>query len=668
MVMIKKLLIANRGEIACRILRSAQRLGISTVAVYSDADIHAQHVTLADEAIRLGSAPATESYLHTERLIAAAHRTGADAIHPGYGFLSENADFAGACEDAVLNFVGPSSQAIRTMGAKSEAKKIMAKAGVVLIPGYHGDEQSDERLLQEAQTIGYPVLIKASAGGGGRGMRIVESCEQFTKELTSARRESASAFGNDHVLLERYLRAPRHIEVQIFGDHQGNYVHLFERDCSVQRRHQKIIEEAPAPGMNEEIRQGICQSAIAAARAIDYIGAGTVEFLLDSSGEHYFMEMNTRLQVEHPVTEFITGFDLVEWQLLIASGESLPATQETIQINGHSVEARLCAENPERNFMPSTGRIQHLRFPGNDSTLRIDTGVRTGDEVSFYYDPMVAKVIAWGQDRAQASRRLADALDGIEVVGIITNASYLARLCRHDAFLKGEVHTGFIEEHGEGLKPPSASVDPNALAIAAISILKRQHQSREASPIVSADPRSPWYQTDNWRLNTTGYQSFKFRVDKQDYPVKVMRHIFDQYTLIIDEKTVGISGEYVGDNEWRVTVDGMQTRATVVRAKETLIVFYRAQRHDITHVDPLIEEGDVGLDSGRLTAPLPGKIISIAVQPGEKVSRGTTLLVLEAMKMEHNIVASSSGTVAEVRYQVGDLVDEEAELIVLENG
>ena len=663
--MIKKLLIANRGEIACRIIKTAKRLGVRTVAVYSDADANAQHVALADEAVRVGPAAVNESYLVAERIVAAAVQTGADAIHPGYGFLSENAPFAAACETAGINFVGPPSSAINAMGSKSEAKKIMSAAAVPLIPGYHGDDQTDSLLAKEADAIGYPVLIKASAGGGGRGMRVVETAEDFDKELNAARRESKGAFGDDHVLLEKYLGKPRHIEVQIFADTHGNFVHLFERDCSIQRRHQKVIEEAPAPGISQSVREAICASAIAAARAIDYVGAGTVEFLLDTTGEHYFMEMNTRLQVEHPVTELITGFDLVEWQLLVASGEPLPAQQSDIRINGHAVEGRLYAENPKKKFMPSTGVIQHLRFPEGDPAIRIDTGVRSGDEVSFYYDPMIAKVVAWGEKRTEAAHRLADALDDTEVVGIVSNATYLADMCRHEAFLSGDVHTGFIDEHARALDRPETVPDANALAVGAVALLETQGSEHRRQAAASGDPHSPWHQTNSWRVNGGGQQALRLGTGKEEHRVLARTLADGSYELTVGDTTVSARGTHQHEYEWLTTVDGFTGRASVVPSGPQLTVFRDAKRYELVNLDAIPEADDTALAGGKLLAPLPGKVISIAVEAGQKVAKGTTLLVLEAMKMEHNIIAAAAGTVTEIRFAVGDLVDEDAELIVL---
>ena len=539
--MFKRLLIANRGEIACRVIRTARQLGIRCIAVWSDADEDALHVEMADEAYRIGPAPARESYLDIGAILGAAERAGAGAVHPGYGFLSENADFAEACAARGIVFVGPPAAAIRAMGSKSEAKRLMDAAGVPLVPGYHGADQSPERLRREAEAIGWPVLLKASAGGGGRGMRAVERAEDFDAALAGAKREAAAAFGDDAMLIERYVAQSRHVEVQVFADRHGNFVHLFERDCSAQRRHQKVIEEAPAPGVGGELRAAMCEAAIAAARAIGYEGAGTVEFLLDRGGEFWFMEMNTRLQVEHPVTELVTGTDLVEWQLRVAGGEPLPLAQDEIAVHGHAIEARLYAEDPARGFLPSTGHLVHLHVPEGDagsgpgreegradgatvgaSGIRVDTGVRTGDTVSMYYDPMIAKVIAWGPDRDAAADRLAAALAATEVVGLSANAAFLHALVTHPRFRAADIHTRFIEERMEDLIP--ADADPpteDDLAVAAWAIAARDDAAAGERPGVvdgagdgggdGGDPWSPWNRRDHWRMNGAGVNgSFAF--------------------------------------------------------------------------------------------------------------------------------------------------------------
>src|SRR5512134_593019 len=509
--MFDKILIANRGEIACRIARSARRLGIRTVAVYSEADAGARHVALADEAHLLGPAAARDSYLRGERIIEVALGSGAEAIHPGYGFLSENAAFAEACAAAGIVFVGPPPAAIRAMGDKSAAKAIMERAGVPLVPGYHGADQSPAVLQQAADRIGYPVLIKASAGGGGKGMRVVERAAEFAPALASAQREALSAFGDDRVLLEKYLPRPRHIEVQVFADSQGNVLHLFERDCSVQRRHQKVLEEAPAPGMTRERRRHMGEAAVAAARAIGYANAGTVEFIADQDGNFHFMEMNTRLQVEHPVTEMITGLDLVEWQLRVAAGEALPLGQDDLAINGHAIEARVYAEDPAKNFLPSVGRISHLRLPEESAHLRVDTGVRQGDEISMFYDPMIAKLIVWDADRRSALRRLRHALTEFQVVGVSTNLQFLSAVAAHPAFASAELDTGLIARHRAELLPEAVPASDAILAVAALSELMRIDAEAERDASRSGDPWSPWQRRDGWRLNEDNHHMLLFR-------------------------------------------------------------------------------------------------------------------------------------------------------------
>ncbi|MCW8997807.1 MAG: acetyl-CoA carboxylase biotin carboxylase subunit, partial [Kangiellaceae bacterium] len=495
---IHKLLIANRGEIACRIIRTAQRMGIECVAVYSDADKNAQHVKLADEAWYIGESPAKDSYLKADTILEIAKKSGANGIHPGYGFLSENAEFAQKCSDNNVIFVGPPVGAIEAMGSKSEAKSIMQNAGVPLVQGYHGDDQSESLLQQEADKIGYPLLIKATAGGGGKGMRVVESSSDFIDALNSCKREAISSFGDDQVLIEKYLTKPRHVEIQVFADNQGNAVHLFERDCSVQRRHQKVIEEAPAPGLTSETREAMGQVAIKAAQAIGYSGAGTVEFLYDEDGSFYFMEMNTRLQVEHPVTEMITGLDLVEWQITVANGLDLPLLQDQLSINGHAFEARIYAEDPNNDFLPATGNISYMGLPVTNANVRVDSGIVSGDTVSVYYDPMIAKLIVWDKDRNSALARLRGALSDFHVAGLTTNIEFLHQLASNDAFIKADLDTHFLDKHGEELTTADQSLSNDILAVASLFVMLRQSEAHTAD---GEDPYSPWNTTSGWRLN-----------------------------------------------------------------------------------------------------------------------------------------------------------------------
>jgi 3-methylcrotonyl-CoA carboxylase alpha subunit len=669
----KSLLIANRGEIACRVARTAKRLGMRVIAIYSEADKDALHVAMADEAHLLGPAPAAESYLNVERIVAAAKASGAEAVHPGYGFLSENAEFAEACARAKIVFVGPPAKAMRAMGDKARAKDLMEKTGVPLVPGYHGADQGEKTLKAAAQKIGYPVLIKASAGGGGKGMKIVERPADFSEALASAKREAKSAFGDDRVLVEKYLTRPRHIEMQVFADAHGNCIHLWERDCSIQRRHQKVLEEAPAPGMTEKRRAAMGKAAVAAAKAVGYVGAGTIEFIANPSGQFFFMEMNTRLQVEHPVTEMITGFDLVEWQLRVASGEKLPLLRDRVKPKGHAIEARLYAEDPERGFLPSTGRLAHLAFPGEEpKRVRVDTGVRAGDAISVHYDPMIAKLVVWGEDRAAALARLSAALDRCQAVGPATNIAFLARIARHPAYARGEVDTGFIERHRKDLLPPLEPATDRELALAALALLLMRVEEAKRHAQASADPWSPWHSAGGWRLNGDNHHVLRFRDPAlgggaKDEPVPVLAHFRrGGYLLELRGKTVAAAGSLSGA-ELGATLQGEFVPATVVRLGDALHLLFGAETRRLLVVDPLAAAAARESDAGLLQAPMPGKITALHVKPGAKVKRGQALMVLEAMKMEHAIAAPADGTVKEIRYTMGEQVPEAAELIVFES-
>lgn len=661
--MFDRILIANRGEIACRIIRTARRMAIHTVAVYSEADRNARHVELADDAWPIGAAPARESYLAIERIIAAAKKSGAQAIHPGYGFLSENASFAEACADAGIVFIGPPAAAIRAMGSKSAAKALMEKAGVPLVPGYHGAEQSAAHLAAAAAQIGYPVLIKASAGGGGKGMRIVETAADFAAALASAKREAAAAFGDDMVLIEKYLTRPRHIEMQVFADSHGGCVHLFERDCSIQRRYQKVVEEAPAPGMDPARRRAMGEAAIAASRAVDYLGAGTVEFIV-AGPDFYFMEMNTRLQVEHPVTEMITGLDLVEWQLRIASGEPLPKRQDELGISGHAIEARVYAEDPARDFLPATGVVRHLRSPAEDREVRVDTGVREGDAVTIHYDPMIAKVIVWGEDREAALRRLRTALAEYEISGIATNLGFLARLAAQVDYAAGAIDTGFIARHRSDLVPEAEPAPAWVLAAASLTLLRDQTMGALKLAAQSQDPHSPWNRRDGWRLNGDTYQDLAFLDGEERRAVRV-HYRREGYQLDLPGGTVAAQADVAPDGTLRLTLDGVVRRARVLRWNDEFTVHHESGAHRLTYIDPLAPQLEEELAGGQLAAPMPGRIIQVLAEPGIEVRRGQALVVLEAMKMEHTIVAPADGIVASVGYGVGDLVEEGAELLVL---
>jgi len=657
-----KILIANRGEIACRIVRTARQMGIRTVAVYSDADRDAMHVQAADEAVRLGPAPAAESYLKIDALMDAAHRTGVDAIHPGYGFLSQNPAFADACMKNGVGFIGPPASAIRIMGSKSAAKATMAKAKVPILPGYHGDAQDEATLRQAADKIGYPALIKASAGGGGKGMRRVDSAAEFAEALAGAKRESKGAFGDDHMLVEKFLQQPRHVEVQVIADSKGNAIHLFERDCSVQRRHQKIIEEAPAPGLTTEQRRKLGAAGVAAAKAVGYVSAGTVEFLLDADGQFYFMEMNTRLQVEHPVTEMITGLDIVEWQLLIAAGESLPLTQDQVKLNGHAFEARLYAEDPARGFLPATGRVSHLRWPATSEHLRIDTGIRAGDEVGMHYDPLLAKIITWGEDRAAALARLQGALMATQLLGLRNNLEFLKSVLGHGAFQAGEVSTDFIERHKEDIFTPLPTPHMDAWAFACLAILLARRDAAVARARDSGDPWSPWHGTDGWRLNLRGCEEILLRHGGEVHRLGVTYNR-GEYQFDLPQGPKMVSGERLADGGLRLIIDGRQTAGSAIRDGNTLLVVTMDGGFEFELVDPVAAADRVDSHVGGLSAPMPGKIIKIGAKAGEKVRRGAVLVILEAMKMEHSITAPADGLVEAVHYRVGDLVKEGAALL-----
>ncbi|MBS0527640.1 MAG: acetyl/propionyl/methylcrotonyl-CoA carboxylase subunit alpha [Proteobacteria bacterium] len=662
--MFSKILIANRGEIACRVIKTARRLGIKTVAVFSDADRGARHVAMADEAVHIGGSPARESYLVVDKILDAARRTGAQAIHPGYGFLSENAGFAEACGKAGVVFIGPPPSAIRAMGSKSEAKKIMEKARVPLVPGYHGDDQSTELLAREAERIGFPVLIKASAGGGGKGMRVVDSAAKFADQLAGAKREAKASFADDHVLVEKYLTRPRHIEIQVFADTHGNCLYLFERDCSIQRRHQKVIEEAPAPNMDPVRRREMGAAAVAAAKAIGYVGAGTVEFIANQDGTFYFMEMNTRLQVEHPVTEAITGQDLVEWQLVVAAGGKMPLTQDQLTIDGHAVEVRLYAEDPNRNFLPSTGTLVHLRLPAEGPHVRVDTGVREGDTVTPFYDPMIAKVIVHDRDRTSAMRRMAALMGETEVVGVTTNAALLKALCSHPAFVGGEVDTGFIERHGGELFASAGQADDRAFAVATLA---RVAEWTSAS-------NDPWDQKNGFRLLDTGYDEVRWKDGEREVAVIVHRPRGGSLSLELPGGTIEANVRRGEDGRLAVRLGNDTFTAAVVRRAANdggidYTLFADGASRRLRLVDPLdvTQYESVATGDGSVRSPLPGKIIDLRVKPGDTVSRGQPLLVLEAMKMEHTLAAPADGKVKSVRYAVGEQVPEGAELVEFES-
>ncbi|RUO61362.1 acetyl/propionyl/methylcrotonyl-CoA carboxylase subunit alpha [Pseudidiomarina marina] len=649
--MLQKLLIANRGEIACRIIKTARELGIRTVAVYSDADRHSQHVQLADESIHIGAAPSAESYLVIDKIIAAAKKTGADAIHPGYGFLSENEDFADACASNNIIFVGPPTSAIAAMGSKSAAKAIMSEAGVPLVPGYHGSEQSADKLRTEAEKIGYPVLLKAAYGGGGKGMRVVENAKQFDEALSSAKREAQASFGNDKMLVEKFIGNPRHVEIQVFCDEHGNAVYLAERDCSVQRRHQKVIEEAPAPSMSTNTRQAMGEAAVRAAQAIDYVGAGTVEFLLDTDNKFYFMEMNTRLQVEHPVTEMVTGQDLVAWQLMVASGEPLPLAQDQIEVNGHSFEARIYAEDPEHEFLPSTGTLHVLQPPTSSDYVRVDSGVVAGDEVSSYYDPMIAKLIVWGENRTVALRRLIQALNDYRVAGVRTNIDFLRRIAGHKKFGQAELTTRFIEKYEADLFPDTSHLVNDYAVMATLA---------ERFTEKSVDNQNPWFTQHSFRLNQPRQFALSLQYGETLHDIQLVER--DQAWYQIDHNDAW-QADRIGE-QWFFSKNGHRFQAHILRADHDIVVMtehasLRFNRHNVT--DTLEQEKA----AGSLTAPMNGTVVQVMVKAGDTVTADQALVIMEAMKMEYTIRAPRDGEVAQVYYQAGDLVSDGAELISL---
>ena len=653
---IRTLLVANRGEIACRIFSTARRMGIRTVAVHSEADADALHVRTADEAHLIGPAAARDSYLRIDRILEAAKASGADAIHPGYGFLSENAEFAEAVAAAGLIFVGPPASAIRAMGSKSAAKSLMETAGVPLVPGYHGADQDPELLAREATRIGYPVLIKASAGGGGKGMKVVERAEDFAATLASAKREAASSFGDDRVLIERYLTKPRHIEVQVFADAHGDTLHLFERDCSVQRRHQKVIEEAPAPGMTPERRAAMGTAAVEAARAVGYVGAGTVEFIAEGD-DFFFMEMNTRLQVEHPVTEAITGEDLVEWQIRVARGEALPCRQEDLVVMGHAVEARLYAEDADRDFLPQTGRLDHLAFPTN---VRIDAGVATGDVVSHHYDPMIAKLIAHGATREEALERLADALAATEVMGLVTNRAFLERILRHPEFVEARHDTGFIARNADALFAP-AIADDRLAVLAALAVLEREKATMPHAP---ADPHSPWGEAGAWCMNLPARSEVSFR-DGADTRTLAFDRLAGRTTHVGPEGEVEVAATLLADGRLDARLGATRLTARVVFVADRIAIYTGRDQASFTLVDPRAGDDAHHHHADRLVAPMPGSVVQVLVEAGATVAKGDPLVVVEAMKMEHVIRAPHDGVVERVDVAVGDVVADGTELAVM---
>ena len=665
--MFSKILVANRGEIACRVIRTAKHLGIRTVAVYSDADRNALHVSMADEAVHIGGPAPADSYLQAQRVIQAAKDTGSQAIHPGYGFLSENADFCRLCAENDLVFIGPPVGAIEAMGSKSAAKQIMEEAGVPLLPGYHGSDHDEAQLKQAADAMGYPVLLKAVAGGGGKGMRQVHSAAEFAEALGAAKREALSGFGNDDMLVEKYLEQARHVEVQVFCDSHGQGVYLFERDCSVQRRHQKIIEEAPAPNMADGLRAQMGEAALRAAAAVGYVGAGTVEFLLDPSGAFYFMEMNTRLQVEHPVTEMITGTDLVAWQLRVAHGEPLPLSQDQLNINGHAIEARIYAEDPANEFLPAAGKLWWLAQPEQSEHVRVDTGVIVDDEVGVFYDPMIAKLIVWGEDREMALQRLEQALASYRIAGVVTNIDFLRRLTADPSFQAAELRTDFIDQHRHALFAPKADRLNHALALLGpyLCLAPRKTNSTTAA----TDPTSPWHHTDAWRPNAPSQWTHDLIVDQARSQVRLVSSQPGHFAVSVGDVSFSITASIQG-NTLSATVDGLQHQAEIADRWQddcrALVLFTGDQSLSATTAPLDLGEDTDDTHGSGFKAPMNGTLVALFAEPGQSVEAGATLAIMEAMKMEHAIKAPSQGTITDVFYSVGDLVDGGADLLSFE--
>jgi 3-methylcrotonyl-CoA carboxylase alpha subunit len=653
----RTLLIANRGEIACRVIRTARAMGLRTVAVYSEADRDAMHVALADEAVLLGPARARDSYLNIERLIEAARKTGAEAVHPGYGFLSENAEFAQACLDAGLVFVGPTAAMMTAMGSKSGSKALMEKAGVPLVPGYHGEAQDEATLARAADRIGFPVLVKASAGGGGRGMRIVRAAAELGAAIVSAKREAKAAFGDDTMLIEKYVDNPRHIEVQVIGDSHGNLLSLFERECTLQRRHQKVIEEAPSPTLNAVQREAVCAAARKAAGAVNYVGAGTIEFVSDGK-DVFFIEMNTRLQVEHPVTELITGIDLVEWQLRVAFGEALPVRQDEIRLNGHAVEARVYAENPSRNFMPSVGKIATWRLPAETDGLRIDAGYREGDMVSPYYDAMLAKMIAWAPTRDVAIERLNRGLEDSDVRGIVTNIPFLSALVTHPKVRANAIDTGFIERELAALTPAAAAPGELELCAAVAAIVNDERRAAEG------EASSPW-RTFGWMPVGRRQRSFALRVGHGPEQTITLNYGSGPSTLVIGERELAFAVT-PKEGGLDLTFDGVKSHVAAFIDGHELYLRTRNGRFELHWVDPFGGESEEHAGEDKIAAPLPGTVVAVLAEEGVKLEKGAPILTLEVMKMEQTLRAPFAGVLKTIKCKVGDIVQEGVELAVVE--
>ncbi|KFL37683.1 acetyl/propionyl/methylcrotonyl-CoA carboxylase subunit alpha [Arenimonas donghaensis] len=667
--MFEKVLIANRGEIACRVIRTCRTLGIRTVAVYSEADAGAQHARLADEAWPIGGPRPQDSYLRGDAILEAARLSGAQAIHPGYGFLSENADFAEAVEAAGLVFIGPKAASMRKMGSKAGAKQLMQARGVPVVPGYTGEDQDPALLQREADGIGYPLMIKAAHGGGGKGMRIVRASEEFAAALASCQREATSAFGRDRVLLERFVETPRHIEIQVFGDSHGQVIHLGERECSAQRRYQKVVEESPSPFVTPELRERMGQAAVEAARAIDYVNAGTVEFIVGPQGDFYFMEINTRLQVEHPVTELVTGLDLVEWQLRVAAGEPLPLAQDAITRQGHAIEVRLYAEDPSQGFLPGSGRLEVLRLPDASAHVRLDTGVVEGDTVTIHYDPMIAKLIVHDADRPRALARLREALADCEVVGPKSNIAFLEKLVRHREVVEGTIHTAYLDRHLEDVLPKEDPLLPDLLALAATACLLHDEAATHAATAASNDPSSPWGIADGWRLGHGGERLLCFHYRGERLELRAHGSAGDYALEGADGLSLRVQGAAFVAGRLVARVDARQHRVRARADAARVLVHDGDQRYPLERVPAfLFDQGEAGAGADRLTAPMPGRVVVVKAQAGQAVEEGQELLVMEAMKMELSLRAPRAGTVEKVQASEGEFVEADAVLLTLEAG
>ncbi|KAM8954464.1 methylcrotonoyl-CoA carboxylase subunit alpha, mitochondrial [Pelodytes ibericus] len=668
---IEKVLIANRGEIACRVMRTAKKMGVQSVAVYSEADRNSMHVSMADEAYLIGPAASQQSYLAMEKILRVARASGSQAIHPGYGFLSENTEFAESCKREGIIFIGPPSSAIRDMGIKSTSKAIMSAAGVPIIEGYHGDNQSDEYLKEQAGKIGYPVMIKAVRGGGGKGMRIARSEEEFFEQLESARREAKKSFNDDVMLIEKFVDNPRHVEVQVFGDQHGNAVYLFERDCSVQRRHQKIIEEAPGPGISPEVRKKLGEAAVRAAKAVNYVGAGTVEFIMDSEQNFYFMEMNTRLQVEHPVTEMITGTDLVEWQLRVAAGEKIPITQDEINLQGHAFEARIYAEDPDNNFMPGAGPLLHLSTPPADLYARIETGVRQGDEVSVHYDPMIAKLVVWAEDRQAALRKLKYSLHQYNIVGLSTNIDFLLSLSGHPSFEAGDVHTNFIPQHYNELFPPKKETSTEMLCQAALGLILKEKLLTEEFNLQSAEPFSPFTSNNGRRINILQTRNLTLLDGENKVDMRIVYNHDGSYDMHIQDKVLKVSGDLLNEGDLtylNCSVEGTICKSKLVILDGTIHLFSMEGSVQLSvPVPKFLSEVSTAGSQGGAIAPMTGTIEKVFVKVGDEVQAGDPLMVMIAMKMEHTIRAPKTGTIKKVYFKEGVQVSRHAPLVELED-